>query len=572
MSEISDMIYTKGLAISKARCTKCKLTKHSKLYGYKIFYLVNTFDEEFDNHEIALTTEDYNNYIGKYTGVQCLTFCLASSVNFKDARKISSEYVSQFVYVTEDIISGILEESPRNVETYILQRTLSTKIPKVRKRVEYEVTYQLYSKLYTLVNLNTQVNILNKYVDGIFSLRSKFCKDMPEIAVNIPDIAFEVDEDGYQGYSKESEETRNELIKAFGNKLIRIEIKRVAKLEEIKKISKEYSLKIESIIKDMMIDYTPEMTAENFCKIYKENFIDSGFLNMFFKKAEENEDSEFRYTHEEIGEWLGMGSANNYRGLQKIIETTLTKGREYRQASKEELLNFTRHDAASENKTKIDLRGRDKKILYLISRLGLHLLVMAAKSPKALSYQRNFAYVLDAVTKFYQSRLLKISENNGNGLKKQKAVAKRIDEVSKIKVQAVKDVKLAKENTELKKRLIELESEIEVLRKKDAENIETFIDLKKKLEASIERELMLKEKLKANKIENSKDYNLEEIRETLSGMKFTAIKKLCPVIGGIKGYGTMKSDQKDELIDILIKSMTESKEKLEKYLSVGKEL
>ena len=115
---------------------------------------------------------------------------------------------------------------------------------------------------------------------------------------------------------------RQNVIEHFNNRFIRILIKRNATQKEINKIVIDTEKLIRDLSKELVLEYTIDIDEEDFIKQLENHIIDKAFITKFFNGK--SDDKIFRYTHEEIGEFLEYNSDKKYETLVKLIKGTLS--------------------------------------------------------------------------------------------------------------------------------------------------------------------------------------------------------------------------------------------------------
>lgn len=558
------------------------LSKHSKLFGYQVYYTLSAdTNTDFDEKIVCLSLEDFRNVIAKSFGIKPKDYPISFSVtkeSLEGLKRLEEEKVMTAVHIPNDYFNKYEKTKASNVEMYFLQKCLFKKVIKPVKFIEFESTWLIFKEICDICVFKSQVDILGYKVDGIFTLSTRFL-------CNVPSVAVEIDENGHVGYSAEQEQDRQKVIEAFGTKVVRVKIQRVPDLKEQRKLINEECEKVSEhlrrLFQDMMIDYNPDITEDMFLKKIKEcSEVDKGFISMFFKKP--GNDEVFRYRHAEIGEWLGLNVVENYKSTRRLVENNLELGTEYRKETKEEtfhrLDNFCRD---GEGKSIIKVNGgkftkdnnpaKAKQVNFLVSRLGLYIIVMNSKSPKAKVYLKYFAKVYEASMMFLQSKLSKVVKDNTDIETKKEAVKERITTEIKKKESNLKVTKVIKENAKLLKELTEAEEKYQEIKskyEKEKEVYEELIkDLRKKNDKLTEKVEVSKQKIK--KLEDkptktkTKDAYSEEddavLENKLKKLLISKLKQLCK-LSGVSGYSKYNLETRKDLELMIIETIKKDSE------------
>jgi hypothetical protein len=174
----------------------------------------------------------------------------------------------------------------------------------------------------------------------------------------------------------------------MGHRLVRVSVEKKkkmdpkaenfeSKLKEFYKRMKDIATgacrKIKIIISDLIIQYTPELTAEHFVEMAEDNDIDRELLGMYF--PDQRNESPFFIHHEIIGKYLGYSSfaKEGMKCFIYLIKDKLTEDDDYQ--------------IIKENKLEGTSTSNFKKNNYMITRLGFYKICIFSRKPKAIDAQ-----------------------------------------------------------------------------------------------------------------------------------------------------------------------------------------
>jgi hypothetical protein len=515
------------------------LYNHSKTFGYPL-YMLKDFDTK-ENDSIGILISDWNAFIGVKNKNIVQAFLYEDD-------KIIGDTSYFFCSINDTVINNILNIESSNFETYVLQKYLdNTKNINVTKKLEYEIGYKLTTQLNDLVVFKHQENIMNYHADFLLELKNNMNKD-------IPSIVFEIDEDNHKNYDKENEKYRKQVLQAFGNRIINVAVNRNATQKEIDKIITTAVKQIRDLCNDLIIEYSPEIQDDKFIEIVQEHNIEKSFIKLFFKSNENTDKNTiFKYTHQEVGEFLGFSDTKNYHKFtSETIIKNFTEGKDY-------IVSKFCFPTDGEAKK----RGGHNKKTYLLSRKTFNLICIRSVKPRAKQCAEYFAIVYDIALDYVQKLRAKNIKNEVEIKPKLEAVDKRVEELTTQRLDKYKVVKIEKECNELKEKIRELENIIK-------ENQKIIVEKEEYWKSSIERcELLRKENEKLieenKKLKESKDTVIninvkidkevvDKCKEYISKLLITYLKSFCKDIG-ISGYTSYKKDTKNKLEDLVINTI-----------------
>ena len=262
----------------------------------------------------------------------------------------------------------------------------------------------------------------------------------------IPSIVLEVDEDGHKGYSDENEKYRQKVIESFNNRFIKVDIPRKSSLEVIEQNAKDIELKLSTLSKELIIDYSPELNEEDFINQLEALNIDKLFIKKFLTNT--TGDPVFRYTHEEVGEFLEYSNKENYRHFTKSFthSPSFIEGIDYK------------------NGKNLGGAGKNKKLYHLTRATFIRICINAYRKPRAHQCAHYFAQVYDFAMEYVQKLRVKRIKLEGKDPKKsEEVIAKRIEEIVLYRISKYNIVKL--ENETLKEELERMKEENKELEK-----------------------------------------------------------------------------------------------------------
>jgi hypothetical protein len=549
---------------------------HSKTFGYPL-YMLKDFDTK-DNYSIGMLRTDWNTYIS----IKSFNDIKTAFLYENDKLILGDSY--DFCCLTDTIIEKIKEYENNNFSTFIFQKFLSPdKKFNVTKKFEFEIGYYLISELNNLVVFKHQENIMNYHADFLLELKNNLNRDIPTIVV------VEIQEDNHKNYDKENEKFRKKVVEAFGNRIVSIPVNRNSSDKEIKNIANKFAKQIKELCKDLIVEYSPEIKDDDFIHLIEEHNIEKNFIQLFFKKSE-NTNTIYKYSHQEVGEFLGFSNLENYREFRNLITKNFIDGKDY--IISDEIFKTTKHG------------GRNKKI-YLLSRKTFISICFISTKPRAKQAAENIVSVNDIMIDYIQKLRAKNIKNKVDNRPNMKNIKKRVDDLVEQRVSKYKVSKVEKENNELKEKIKELK---EMIKK----NEEVILEKDRYWKSSISRtDLLLKEnndmKYKIEELEKENQNLLKELRKDVKkdikeDMKkdvekedvvkvdvdmvekcrkylrktlITHLKLLCKDVGGVSGYTSYKKEDKEKLENLIIKYMEKNQDfskKVIQYLNNKKQI
>jgi SAP domain-containing protein len=331
--------------------------------------------------------ELYDDARGKFI---CLAWTRNSFKNFfhlemtyKDV--FYDKELCEFVCLRKRNLTKIREQT-EHLRVYILQRLLwPHKIFKVRTALEFECCYEVITKdpeLAALCTFEPQKDILDYRADCLFKVQVSVLSD-----VKVPDVVFEVNEDAHKAYSKENEANRFKVIEAFGYRFISANLKRTSSHEEIVTCAAEARAKLKKVVSDLILQYTPNLTAEHFLQVAAENDIDHQLLSLYFP-TKDHQGATFFIPHLAVAQYLeyelSTGDRHSAQHFAELIKTKLVEGKDFIIVGGIEPTNK---------------RGAPKKV-YMLSRIGFYMACLNSRKPKAKVAQISFVKLSEAALSF----------------------------------------------------------------------------------------------------------------------------------------------------------------------------
>lgn len=267
------------------------------------------------------------------------------------------------------------------------------------KKLEFEIAYKLVSNLSDVVVFKHQENILNFHCDMLLEFKNYLNRDIPSIVV-------EVDEDGHKDRLPEMEKFRQNVIEYFNNRFIRIKIDRNASKQEINKVVEDTVKRIKELSKELSkelaLEYTIEIDEEDFINKLQDYSIDKAFVSKFLKK--DSTDKVFKYTHQEIGEFLGFPARENYRSLISKIKgstkspSVFVEGVDWIKSTEK----VARKKICEQLSGNAGNGGHNKKTLLLTRQTFNRLCIVCSGKPRANQVAHYFAKVYELAMDYLQ--------------------------------------------------------------------------------------------------------------------------------------------------------------------------
>jgi hypothetical protein len=477
------------------------ITLHSKSCGYPLFRITDKITNE--EYSLGIIMEDWDTYFK--IPIDNVKVCLLSE------QKESHFYAC----LTKEVLEDLVKIKSTYIETYVAQRMIfGDKVPTPRKRLEFEIGYQLISKLSDLLVFKHQENILNYQADFLVELKNNLNRDIPSIVI-------EIDEDGHNDRTPAMEQFRQNVIEYFNNRFIRIPVNRNASQEEINKIVIETERRIRDLSKELTLEYTVDINEDDFIKQLEDHNIDKDFIKKFLNG--DSGDKVFKYTHQEIGEFLGYPITENYESFRKCIKGTVNnpsvfvEGIDYKKVSSSEI-NF---GARKNHKTRDDNRATGgaghNKVTYLITRTTFNrICINAHRKPRANQIAHCFAVVYEVAVAYVQRLREKNIKSGMNTAEKHEQVKERINQLVTQNVKKTNVYKMTTELEEMKNKLEEMTRERDDYKEQAMLQQISLNDLRKKLDAL--HQLDSEKTHELNKLYKKKDClsNLEKAIEYIN--------------------------------------------------------
>jgi hypothetical protein len=238
----------------------------------------------------------------------------------QDAKLCQLSYQDEsyfYVCLTQESLKGLKNTKSTKIETYVAQRMIcGDDIETPAKKLEFEIGYQLINRLSDIVVFKHQDNIINFHADFLLELKNNLNRDTPSIVL-------EIDEDGHKDRLPEMEKFRQNVIEYFNNRFIRISIDRKSSQEDINKIVIDTERRIRDLSKELILEYTIDIDENDYIKQLEDHNIDNAFIAKFLNG--ESNDKVFKYTHQEVADFLGYSIEKNCEEFAKIIKGTPNK-------------------------------------------------------------------------------------------------------------------------------------------------------------------------------------------------------------------------------------------------------
>ena len=415
--------------------------RHSLLFGWTMYELLE------DHHRIlgyGILITDFIFLFDKYL---TKTSIRKNILYYKDDE---NEY--EIIRIDANLISLIKSLEHKNygslpVAQMIIFNHDNDFIETFIKRPEIYLISKIAIELADYCRIELQSNILDYRIDCLFSITSLKCD-------NIDKIALEIDENDHITYDTKKDKFREEVLKAFKNKVIQVPVRRKSNRKELDEIVSNKVIEIKLLIDDLIAQYSLDsISHDEFIKLLQnEMTIDINFAKMFAKKNHSVLDN-FKYEHSEIANFLGyVCDDNRYKRFIELIKKNLINDINYIMVIEDDKkVDSTVHLLSDRQKV-----GRGQKIKYYLNRLGFYLICMSANTMKAKEYKMQFGKVYEIALKYVQGLKQKIIESQISTETMNQVVTKRLND--KI------DDKLARKR----------ESKIEILYNKQLEEIDSL--------------------------------------------------------------------------------------------------
>jgi hypothetical protein len=224
--------------------------------------------------------------------------------------------------------------------------------------------------------------------------------------IEVPPIGIEINEDAHQGYDKLDEEKRTKIIEYFGSRIFQVPVDRKVSDEELKEIVDKTSEDILTTLKELVIDYNPEITEERLCEIVEKNNIDKEFLAMFIRGSGKSPYEQFKFCNKDVAEYLGYSDNNIRRDFPKDMKKVNPSN--YIVKTRAELkAEFIVKNRCVKIDTSVlieeydlNTNGGQNQKFYFLNRVGFYQICMASTRPKARMVREYFVEVYEAVMNY----------------------------------------------------------------------------------------------------------------------------------------------------------------------------
>ena len=334
-------------------------------------------------------------------------------------------------------------------------------LDKCRSKVGFYMVAKISINLANKCIISPEHNITDLRVDNMFIIKS--------FDSYIPNVCLEIDEDGHNDREKNNEIARENFIKSFGYKIIRVPVKRHESKEEVDKLIIKTTKDIELMIEDLITEYSLQNISETdfINKVNNDMTIDREFARMFVRKNDDNFEH-FKYKHSEIATFLGYETTDNCKHFLTMMKKELRQEKDY-------IITIYNQDAQGSAGTRRplkvlleDVKKSGQKPIYYVSRIGFYILCMMANKPNAKIYRRQFGELYEFSINYVNSLKKKVITNIQPSNISENAVKDRLDykventiKNKSVAKYEVENIKLKNENEQLKKQieLITLEKE-----------------------------------------------------------------------------------------------------------------
>ncbi len=247
------------------------LISNSRAMGYTLLELHQLHQLHQEHQEqkvkgIGMTTQDYKKHMYK-----TCTEVIAMTPDEK--------LISEIALITPDGLNKIKTSQNTSIKSYMLKRSLYPDDQTIRntpsKKTEYELGRLVLTQLSDICVAEHQGNIGDYKADFIFKLKNAYFD-------KIPNIIFEIDENGHSDRDPEYEKVREQAMKHFTPNIYRVSADRKASDSDLKKIARQASEQIRMIFKDLALHYASKITPEMFAEAVSDYDIDREFLNLFW--------------------------------------------------------------------------------------------------------------------------------------------------------------------------------------------------------------------------------------------------------------------------------------------------
>ena len=401
------------------------LFKHSKLFNYQIYELY-TDSNKFTYY--AMQFDDMKTHFDNF---------------IKQTNIISAYYDSNeisCVIIDDTFFKQLYDLKNSGSKATIIQLCLFPNDENILKKCKSKIGFYMVAKISIMLAnkciISPEHNITGYRIDNVFTIAS--------FNEYVPKICLEIDENNHNDRDKNEETCREEFIKTFGYKIIRVPIKRNADDMEINRLINKTCKDIELLIEDLIIEYSLNISESDFVnKVENELTIDKEFAQMFARKNNSKFDH-FKYTHVEVAKFLGYEISDNCKHFTTMMKKELKPNIDFI------IVEYDNKNPAGKRLVYNTAGGRSKINTYYISRIGFYILCMMANKPNAKLYRRQFAELYEFSINYVNSLRKKVINNIQPSDISENAVITRLNNKVESIVKNKSISKLEKHNIKLK--------------------------------------------------------------------------------------------------------------------------
>jgi len=179
-----------------------------------------------------------------------------------------------------------------------------------------------------------------------------------------------------------------------------------------------------ALLKEITIDYNPDITEDRLCEIIRKNSVDRDFISMFINWSGKSPYKKYKYCHTDVAEYLGYSSktmrlsfAAHLKSVKpcNIVVKTRKELRDY-VATLDKTCCISKYTASFDLES--SGHGGHNTKFYFLNRVGFYQLCMASTKPKARVVREYFVEVYEAVMTYVCrsrkrniDRLVKVKES-----------------------------------------------------------------------------------------------------------------------------------------------------------------
>jgi len=277
----------------------------------------------------------------------------------------------------------------------------------------------------------------------MLEIRDNYC-------IDIPPIGIEINEDGHKGYDKQDEDKRQKVIEYFQTRIFNVPIDRKTTDKQLVKIINKVVDDIKDTLKNLVIDFNPEITEERLCEIVQDNSVDKEFLPVFLNGAGESPYTDFKYCHTDVAEFLGYNTNNLRRRFNPLVKKI--KACNYIVKTRTELKDYVKNrcdidvTAVFTETFGLNKNGGQNQKFYFLNRVGFYEMCIASSKPKATQMSGYFVTVYEAVMNYVCRSRVRNIDRLVKVKKSAPLVEERVDKRVKDKVSKFTVTKLDSDN------------------------------------------------------------------------------------------------------------------------------